>query len=102
MSESELKQLAQILKSRGKMQELAVALEVSLLLKSLEGSPEASFETLLAWSAEMQKLGINVRAHLIYHLKTIGVHDAATKYALILHLLLLLGCSIILHFTGYH
>ena len=66
------------------MKELANVLEVSETLKTLEGSSDASFETLLAWSAEMQRHSINVRAHLIYHLKTIGVNDAATKYALAL------------------
>ena len=81
MSEPELQQLTQIIESRGKLQELAKILEVSKTLKSLEGSPNASFETLLSWSAEMQRHNINIRAYLIHHLKTIGVNDAATKYA---------------------
>ena len=80
LSEPELQQLTQIVESRGKMEELAKVLEVSKTFKSLEGSPDASFETLLSWSVEMHRHNINIRAHLIQHLKTIGVNDAATKY----------------------
>lgn len=54
-------------------------LEVTIHLNSLQGCPDAGFETLLAWSAEIRKHGINVRAYLVHSLKTIGVTDAATK-----------------------
>ena len=102
MSEPELHQLTRIVESRGKMEELAKVLEVSKTLKSLKGNSDASYETLLWWSAEMQTQNINIRAHLIHHLKTIGVNDAATKYASLHLLLLLLFSNPQCPIAGYH
>ena len=48
-------------------------------LKTLAGDPNRAYELLFSWSIEMQQYAPNLRAHLVHHLKTIGMDNIAYR-----------------------
>ena len=76
---SELEHVGKIIQSNGKEKELAETLEMTDNLKILAGDPNQAYELLFSWSIEMQQYAPNLRAHLVHHLKTIGMDNIAYR-----------------------
>ena len=81
IKKSELEDVGKIIlnQSSEKAKELAETLEMTDNLKALEGDPNQAYELLLAWSKQVKQYAPNLRAHLVHHLKTIGMDDIAYR-----------------------
>lgn len=73
----ELKGVADDVQRAGKLKELADALEVVPLLKSL-GDINAPFTLLRRWRSGID--GLDAHSHLVHHLKCIGLTETSDRY----------------------
>ena len=74
----ELKGVADDVQRAGKLKELADALEVVPLLKSL-GDINAPFTLLRRWRSGIES-GLDAHSHLVHHLKCIGLTKTSDRY----------------------
>ena len=72
--------MATKIKSKGKLNDVADALEMNYYLECVgEDDPDASVEVLRQWCSDMEEEEVHIRSHLVQHLRTAGLKGIAEK-----------------------
>ena len=72
--------MATEIKSKGKLKDVADALEMNYYLECVEDDPDASVEVLRQWCSDMEEGEMHIRSHLVQHLRTAELKGVAEKY----------------------
>ena len=72
--------MASEIQSKDKFKDVTDALEMNYHLECVgEDDPDAPVEVLRQWCSDMEEKDVQVRSHLVQHLRTAGLKEVAEK-----------------------